>query len=68
MPKIGEELVNKWTREYHGFESLNDLIEDICETTPFAHLFPESEWAGTLKITLEYYDEDPDPEMEEYPD
>jgi hypothetical protein len=54
----------KWTKEYNGFESIEDLLsaEDIEEA--IIAIVPSGEWQGRIRVTLEYFpDEKEDKEV-----
>ena len=42
-----------WTREYKGFEALNDTAEDLVDEA-FAEVVPNGEFDGVVRITVEY--------------
>lgn len=40
--------------EYHGFESIIDIVEDI----EYCDEIPNGEWEGMVKVTIEYFPPD----------
>ena len=45
-------------KEYAGFESLNDLVEDVTEGALMEGMKDiEGEYQGTLKVTITYTEE-----------
>lgn len=49
-----------WEKEYHGFEEIGDLVDEIEDG--IREIIPNGHYTGTVKITLEYI---PDPEEAE---
>lgn len=47
----------KWQKEYNGFESINDLSQDIDEAISEGEVIPkdEPEFQGKLIVTMEYF-------------